>query len=534
MYYNSIIFGFIFDLLNKLKDLYYASTTARLIKKLADRGKALFSHSVIWNFVKRKDYLSSVWEYSGVARFLTWVLNAPAAFLGRFYHGSKDAVKESYTVRIITNSAVFRFVRLLLVRFEVTIGLSIALIAVIHHRIWNNLFSTVIILGLFVIYFIKTLLQRYEGFNVKAIDFALFAFMLSVVMAELTGLFPKDSLRSFIFYATCFLFVLLISSSMRTGRALNGLVEIMLVGICLTGIYAIYQSIMGVPTDPSLTDLTLNAGMPGRVYSTMQNPNSYAEVLILTLPFFAAVIFNAESILRKLFFTALAIPPLFALFATGSRSSWIGLAAAIMVLVFFKERRLIPVAVLLGILSLPVMGIVAPSIYRRVMTIFKAGKDTSFNYRGYIFETFKPMLQDFWFTGIGLGSGMKNQTFMKILQRYPLHFELNRTYPPHTHNTFLQIWIEVGFVGIVTFVWFIIRMVKNCMINIFSGAEKQVNHILMAGVAAISANLVMSLAEYTWFYPRAMLFFWIDIGIILAGLAIVARKKDGLSKKSVK
>lgn len=532
MYYDSILIRFVLPFLQKLKDLYYASTVAAIVQRTGNKGKELTAHSAIWNFVKRKDYLSRVWEHSLIFRVFSWVLNAPAAFFSKLYPRLSEYSKESYFVRIFTESYIFKLMRSVVTRYEITIGLSIAAIAVIPDKWWKNTYILALVGLLFLLYYIKIIVQKYEGFSLKSFDFALFAFAAAVVVAEVTGLDPKQSMRFFLFYLSCFLLVLLMSSAVRTGRALNRLVETLLIGISLTGIYGVYQWIVGVPTDPSLIDLGLNSGMSGRVFSTMQNPNNYAEILVLALPFFAAVIFNAQTVTRKVFFFVLALPTLLALLGTGSRSSWIGLLIAGFVFIFFKERRLIPVAILLGILSIPVVKIAAPSIYMRAMTLFNASNDTSIGYRGLIYKTVAPMFKDYWVTGVGLGTGTLEEPFMQVIRRYFLDTDQMWTYPPHTHNLFLQIWIEVGFIGIVSFLWFIVRMVKNCMINIFAGEDKQINHILMAGVAGVLGNLVIGFAEYNWFYARTMVFFWVNIGIVLAGLGILLRKKEGLQRKS--
>ena len=162
-------------------------------------------------------------------------------------------------------------------------------------------------------------------------------------------------------------------------------------------------------------------------------------------------------------------------------------------------------------------------VYKRVLTIF-TGTDTSISYRDAIYKTVAPMLKDFWFTGLGLGAGVEQAPFMKILQRYSLYYLVQTssdgyaTTPPHTHNLFLQIWIEVGLVGIMTFVWFITRTIKRTLLNIFQKTNNSLNHISIAGISAFAGILVMGMAEYVWFYPRVMLFFWVIAGVILSAL----------------
>ncbi len=429
----------------------------------------------------------------------------------------------SSTAGFAKGSIFFKPIFYVFARYEVLTGISILLIAIVDHRFWNNIYSTVIVFFLFGVYLFRISVKSLEKFSFKPLDTVFILFAAAVTTALFTGIFPKQSLRFFIFYATCFVFVLVITMGIKTAKELDKLVRIMLAGIFLTALYAIYQRIAGIPFDPSLTDLTLNQGMPGRAFSTMQNPNNYAEVLVLTLPFFAAVILNAKNLLTGLLFSGLGGATVLALLTTGSRSSWIGLAVAFFVFVFLKERRLIPVFMVLGIMSLPVIRVAAPSVYLRAMTIFNAGSDSSFSYRGLIFDMFKPMLKDFWVTGIGLGTGVPNETFMKIFHRYPLDPTM-WTYPPHTHNLYLQVWIETGLAGILTFIWFIARMIKKGMKSVFGSKNIEANHIIMAGISGLSGSLVMGLAEYTWFYPRAMLFFWIAGGITMAGIGITAKE----------
>ena len=507
MIYESIIISSILAFLQKLKDAYYASTAARILRRFAHWFKRCASGSSIWSFIKRNDFFSRTWKYSGFFRLTDAVLNVPSKFLSRGYYRFEDKISSSSIVKLLKAVAH---------RFEVLIALFLAVAIVVPHERWNNIYSTAIVFLLAVLYFMKTVVNKYANFNFKAVDFVLFIFILTTILATATSIFPRDSVKFLLFYLTCFLLVLIIVSSVKTTRALGLLVEIMLVGVVLSGLYGIWQAkVVGIPVDPALTDVSLNEGMPGRLFSTMGNPNNYAEILILTLPFFAAVIFNAKTALKKIVFAVLGVPVLVALVLTLSRSAWIAFAISVFVIIFFKNKKLIPLILVLGVACIPILP---DMVYRRIATIWNPN-DTSASYRIQIYQTVWPMFKDFWTTGVGLGTDV----FMRICQGYYL---FTTKTPPHTHNLFLQVWIETGLAGFLSFVWFIIRTVKKCMINISSKVDESVNNILIAGIAALAGILVMGLAEYVWFYPRVMLLFWMDIGIILAGLSILAERRE--------
>jgi len=95
--------------------------------------------------------------------------------------------------------------------------------------------------------------------------------------------------------------------------------------------------------------------------------------------------------------------------------------------------------------------------------------------------------------------------FRQLIQNYKLY---TKAVPPHTHILYLQIWIEMGLAGFVTFMWYIYRTIKNSVIGIYN-SSLTLKTILAAGTAALCGILVTSLVEYSWYYPRVMVMFWV-------------------------
>lgn len=504
MNYDSVILGFLYTLLIKFKGYYYDSMIARTLARIGGWGKRAFSSSALWSFVKREDFLSRIWEQSGIYKVLDFLLNLPARLCIKIHSAHEESFQSSIAVK---------FMGLLAERLEVFIGLFILMAAAIPHNYWNNTYAAAGVLLLLALFFMGTVIQKSGKLDLKTVDVVLFLFILAVLLSAVTSITPMASLRYFLFYATGFLLLLLIVSAVRTGEGLGRLLDTALLGVTFSGLYGIWQFINGVAVDPALTDVNLNEGMPGRVFSTMGNPNNYAEILILTLPFFMAVIFNSKSILKKLLYVFLMLPPLAAMFLTGSRSGWLALAGAAMVYTFLKNRKLIPVILLLGLVSMPLLP---DFVMRRIQTIGNPN-DSSARYRTLIFETVKPIIRDYWATGIGLGS----DAFMRVLQDYHLR---TLAMVAHAHNTYIQILLETGVAGAATFIWAMVRTVKKCFINIFKQKDVYINNILIAGVSSLAGIAVMGLVEHVWFYPRVMLFFWLVLGILLAGIGIMAKK----------
>lgn len=508
-----MILSFFITIFQKLKTAYENSLTAKALSWLSRGARVLFTNSGILNFIARKDFYTKVWEYSGIYTFVNWIINFIPRTLGRFYSKHEAVFSESLVVR---------FIRLILHRFEVLIALCLVVMVIVPHEPWSDAYSILIVAFLAFLYFIKIIFFKYEGFNLKAIDFVLFLFMVLSCIAAATSILPRTSIKYLAFYLTCFLLVLTIVSSIRTERSLGLFLDVFLVGITITGLYGIWQAkVVGIPVDPAFTDIANNSNSTGRVFSTVGNPNNYAEILLVTLPLYAAVILNSKTFLKRFIYVLLAMPSLIALVWTGARMAWLAFAASVLLYAFFKNKKLIPLFLVAGLLCIPLLP---ESITRRLASINL--KDTSISYRLSIYKTVLPMLNDAWTTGVGLGT----DAFMKICGNY---FQYTKKVPPHAHNIYLQIWLEVGLAGIMAFIWFIVRLVKKCIINICDKTDKFINNILVAGVAGITGILLMGMSEYIWYYPRVMIVFWTVIGVVLAALGISNGRREGISQKSI-
>jgi len=467
----------------------------------------LLSYSALLNFFKRQSLFDRYWERSTVLRLLEWLLNLPSRICRKVYLRCEE---------IFANSVAFRFINMLLNKFSILLGLTLALTVVIPDNRWHNIYSTVMILLLLVGFFIKTVIHGDERLSFRKLDFTLVMFTISVFLAAATSLFPGLSFTYLVIYGASIILLLLIVNSITTEKELEIMLELLLIGIAVTALYGLWQwKVVGVPVDPSLTDIRLNQGMSGRIYSTMGNPNIYGELLVLTMPFFWAVILNAKTLTKKSFYTLLFALTLLMLVLTSSRSAWVSFVFSAFVFMFFKNRKIIPFMIVAGILSIPLLP---QSIYRRIMTLFNPN-DTSALYRKAILEPAVRMLKEYWITGVGLGT----EAFISIYKKYKT-YGLSRV--AHTHNFYIQLWLEAGIAAILSFIWFVLRIIKKIAFNIsiFKSEDKEVKHILMAGIASIAGILVMGLADHIWFYNRIMLVFWTDIGIILTGLGLLRKE----------
>lgn len=421
------------------------------------------------------------------------------------------------------NSVLFRIVAFFARNLSALIALFMLVVFVVPHKTsfisWNNMYTAYAVILFFILFMIKAMIEEDTRIQVKAVNVFFYIFVIMVIYGLVTSFSFSLSLRFLVFHFTCFMLVLMMVSAIKTKEELTTFIELVLVGATLCGLYGLYQAVKGVPVDVSQIDISQNAGAPGRIYSTFENPNNFAQVMTMMIPFYVGVIFGAKGIKKKIIFVLAALPPVLSLLLTLSRTSWIGLAVAAFVFLLLTHPKVIPWLIVCGVLLLPVM----PSyIITRIGTIFKMN-DSSITYRFKIFKTMWPVIEDYSITGIGLGNNIVSQ----ITNNYPIYTDYNKV-PVHCHNLYLQVWAEMGIVGLTSLLMFIAATIKSCIGKVRRlGEDLQMKYFLASGVASISGILVTALGEYIWFYPRNMLVFWMIVGLMIVGLNLARNARHG-------
>ena len=323
------------------------------------------------------------------------------------------------------------------------------------------------------------------------------------------------SMRFFFFHLTGFLLVLVLVSSVRRYEQLQLVVALAVLGISVAALYGCYQGYVGVEVVPSQQDMTLNADMPGRVYSFFDNPNNFAEQLVMLLPLDLALFLNSHW-RGKVFSLFSLCAGVAAIGFTYSRSGWIGLALAVVVFLALLDWRFVPLILLVGLAAIPFLP---ETIYNRILTIGNT-RDTSTRYRFEIYQTTKNLMEDYWARGVGLGSDVMK----KVFQTYPTIFD--GSYPIHTHNNYLQMWGETGILGLLAFLALLLWQLKSGVKAFCAAADVRLRRLLAAAIGGFCGILVIGLAEYTWFYPRNMFTWWFLFGVIAACVKLAHLQKD--------
>ena len=494
--------SFLYQLWLMLSATYLDSRLCHAINAIGAWCNRQIDGSRLLGVVCREGAVAKAWPDSLLCRLLTWLVNLPAKLLHKLYDALQVTFEDSFFARLAFQMGD-----------ETAIAQSwlIMLLWIIPFERWNNAYS-LLGFGMLLALFHAGAMHRGEEFrlDLKGIGFYPLVFFGAVFLAVLFSYAPSLSFRFLIYHISAALCVLVTVSAVRSSSDLKRLVAGSSVCVLVSGLYGIYQRIQGVEVNESYVDMKLNAGMPGRVYSFFDNPNTFAEVLIMLLPLTLALILCAKNLLVKLAAAGTFLVGGAALAMTYSRASWVGFACAMVVMVFLWKPKLIPAFIVLCVAAIP---FIPTTIWNRILTIGNPN-DTSTASRLPLYQAAIAVIKTSPVSGGGLGTAA-TQKFIKDMNLYHAKAPF-----VHAHNFFLQVWIEAGLLGFVGFVSSMLWNIKRAAHAVRHCGDSAARTITCAACAAMCGSLVCGLADYLWNYPRVMCMFWFVFAIALAGIKV--------------
>ena len=156
------------------------------------------------------------------------------------------------------------------------------------------------------------------------------------------------------------------------------------------------------------------------------------------------------------------------------------------------------------------------SILQRISTLASL-QDSSIFYRVNLLYMAMDILRDYWLFGIGVGY----IAFQEISPYY-----IKTMAPYHTHNTYLQIGIELGVIGLAVFLLLILSIFRMGVGGVVNSKNRYDKYLTAAYISSLSAILVHGIAEHVLYNPKIILFFWFVVGMNLCNYNIFKGEKN--------
>ena len=302
------------------------------------------------------------------------------------------------------------------------------------------------------------------------------------------------------------LFFLIFIQVVKTRKNLQKILYALGISALGISLFAIYQKITGnfIPVAMWQPEETR------RVTSFYTSPNAVGLYLGPIVMIYLGWLFDSKKILSTFWKILILISSLLAIIFTVSEGTWAGLIVALIffIVMFFqkniqgiKKSTLIIIFILLiaigsALFYQPVIKnkvdqiISTPSAQNRITLWQGALNFLTQNPKNFLF-----------------GSGIYGFNEIQEKFRDPLKLE-PLIYP---HNIFLNFWMEIGLVGMITFVWLIISFLKK-IYN--TNTQIYINKMLNIGlVSAIITIIIHGLIDVPYFKNDLAMLFWIILGI---------------------
>ena len=249
-----------------------------------------------------------------------------------------------------------------------------------------------------------------------------------------------------------------------------------------------------------------------RAIGTAVDPNVLGGMMILVAALMLPQLVSSQPIFpRWLTFVMLAMAAL-ALYLTYSRSALLGLASAVTMLAVLKYRRLIPLAIVGGLLLL-LLPVTQEYVARLLEGL--AGQDLATQMR---FGEYKDALI--------------------LIERYPL-FGVGFTGTPDmdiylgVSMLYLIIAENMGVIGLSMFVAVMIGFFVMALRAWRQGMSVRMEALLLGYMGAILGALVSGIFDHYWFnmtYPHMTVLFWLYVGSATAVILITRHPVGGSEK----
>ncbi len=361
---------------------------------------------------------------------------------------------------------------------------------------------------------IGTLISRTELF--LACPFII-ALLISALNAHEISSVGKQILR----WLQVIILVWYAANAMRSEREARAAVLAIIIMGALVSILGIIQTLAGPDSamNSGLEFLTLYSGTTMRAYSTFGHPNQFAGYIILVIPLVFIQFVEARQSWERLILGLAAVIMITALIFTFTRGAWLAVFLVGLVLIYMNvPKKLLWIgALLIAITSTVFLLNQGPlekarqAVLKRVSSLGHPEQEDSVSFRKVCFATGMKMFRQHPLIGFGAGEYERN-----IRKYFDEDYYAWPAMDKHIHNLYLQILIETGLLGLLSFLlliaYYLTAMIKG-FFRLPRGYPRQALSGLIAGGIAF---LIHNNFDVLTIFARG-----IHFGIIIGlGLAI--------------
>ena len=365
--------------------------------------------------------------------------------------------------------------------------------------------AIIVIITLFG-YLIK-LIRGKRIIRFELLDVLICAFILLIAFGGAFSVTPEASRDSAIISCILVAGYFLVSNLMRTQKWISHCIYAMVSSAAVVSIIGILQYVLGLVDDKWL-DTAYFPNIVGRSTSTFENANYLAFYLVAVLPF-ALMTLSMQKRSKLKFASAIAcLFILVCIVLTWSRGAWIAAILSVLTFLLIYSKKTLRWVISLLVLIPYTIFFLPKNVTSRFLSIGDIA-DSSTMYRFYTWKGSFRVIGDYFWSGVGYGP----DAFRAV---YPEYAYAGIEAAAHSHNLFLQIFINLGVGGILIFLLTMIVFAQKNFGYLKKPFNESTRVMVAAAFSAIFGMLVMGLFDYIWYNYRIFFMFWAILGLSVA------------------
>lgn len=336
-------------------------------------------------------------------------------------------------------------------------------------------------------------------------------FLISIISTFYSD-FPLvciDNLRKMI---TAFLFLALTIFFIREKQLKKTLPILLIASTSFSAFIAIAGKILSIETLVISMDLSVSAE---RAIGTANDPNFFAAMILISFPLIAHFFFHNTSTRIRILLAALFIHNCYAIILTYSRGVTLALCFTLIIILLENIKRiklrylgfLIVAAVIMGSIVIP--KIPEMIIWERMQTLLTPQADTSLTRRAsYIQVAKEAVVYD---PVIGSGPGSFPQIYMNSIYATALATKASG-FVRAAHNTYLEIVVGTGFLGLGLFLYTLFIGIKN-FFNTQKHLKTLEKYSEASYVRALAYSFISLLFSFMFLSAVYRKYLWLFLGL---------------------
>jgi len=327
------------------------------------------------------------------------------------------------------------------------------------------------------------------------LNFPIMYWGIVVALASIGSISPAYSFYEFRsqFLKQIILFFIVINN-IKTNKQILRIVYILAISACVFSIYGIYGYF-----NNTLTEY-------GRATGAFDSYSRSAMYCALVIPLILTVFFHTKNKYIKLVLILSAVLTGILLVLTFTRGPWAMLFVTLLILLFRKSKKILiaflAALLLLGIFYKPVTGRV------KFTFEFKEGINRALSGRLTLWHNSLQIIKEHPMLGVGYGPNIFRKMYLHPEYKFYTTDPCGNFQQSDAHNLYLQIPIETGIVGLLVFMYLLVRYIEYAYKSYKQTKDYFRKDMLSTIFLTIIGFLVCSISGY-FYEDRIGLMFWL-------------------------